>query len=391
MQPSLDSSQAKKPARLRPFVTRTLATGRLVLARESFRAAIILLLILNINFFPFIWGHKTMLASAEYSSVLPNGAWGKHSGALTYPKTLDEAAAAWVTESSLAVDGWYLRTKTLPLWNPYQALGEPYAAAMQQQPFYPLALLFALHLTPKTYNLFLLSRLFLLGFGAYLYLRLFVSFIPSLAAGIAAMLAGYFLLAFTTPYLSVETLIPMTLFLAELLLRRPGRNTVATYAFIVALVILAGMPESSFLLYLYVSCYAVFRIAFDADLRSAWFKRGLAVVIATLIGLCLAAFLLWPLAEFVRHSYNVHDPTKNAGYIPAMWHDRFDQSAWTYVFPLLLGPLYAPTLVPYNYNGNGARNYFGVIALFLVLVAAFSNRRSTAPGERRNSNSPGSF
>ncbi len=357
-----------------------------VLSSKGSRAAIILLLILNIDFFPCIWGHKTLLESAQFcQSILSTGAWaGKRLDSVGLPKTLDPAVAAWFTEPSLAFTGVeYLHDRSIPLWNPYQGFGQPYAADMQSQPFYPLAILFSLHITPKTYNLFLLCRLFLAGIGGYLYLRLFVSFLAAVTGAVAAMLSGYFMMVISTPYLSVETLIPGALFAAELLIRNTRRKTVCAFALVIVLAIVGGMPESSFLLFAFVYSYMLFRITFDTELRQRWLSKSCYVLLATVIGLCLAAFLLLPLLELIRHSYNSHELQKNGGWVPGLWHDRFDLSILTYVFPLLFGQPFAPTLLPYTYNGNGARNYAGVLAVFLGLVALLSARGSRNPSERR--------
>ncbi len=356
-----------------------LASDRTI-AHDTFRAALILLLVLNIEFFPFIWGKKTFLESAQFcASVLPKGAWaGKPVDVLRYGKTLDPAAAAWFMEPSMAITGsQYLQNKTLPLWNPYQAFGTPYAADMQSQPFYPLAILFSLHLTPRTYNLFILCRLFVAGVFAYLYLRLFVSFTPALASGIAAMLSGYYVLFISLPYLSVETLIPAALLAAEILIRKTSHKSMWGFAFVFLLAIVGGMPESSLLLFAFVYAYMAFRLVFDSDLRRGWFKRTLYVLGASLLGISLAAFLLIPLLEFMRHSYNTHQPPYIHG-VPGLTHDPFGLSILTYIFPLLFGEPFAGTLPEY---ADGIRNYVGIVAIFIVLVAAFCLIR---PMKRRN-------
>ncbi|MBV9765348.1 MAG: YfhO family protein [Acidobacteriaceae bacterium] len=299
------------------------------------------------------------------------------------PKTLDPAAAAWFTEPSLAITGWeYWQAKALPLWNPYQGLGQPYAADMQSQPFFPLTVLFSLHTTPKTYNLFLLCRLLIAGMGGYLFLRLFTSFIPAIAGGIAMMLAGYFILYISMPCLSVETLTPITLFAAESLTRNPSKKSMCGFAVAIALVILGGMPESSLLTYTLVYSFVLFRIISDASLRHMWIKRTAYVTAATIIGLALVAFLLLPMVELLHHSYNIHEPAKNGGFIPGLRRDKFDLSIFTYFLPLIFGQPFALTL-SYLYNGNGARNYWGVVPLFLSLIALFSITKSEGVSNRK--------
>lgn len=371
--------------RMPNFAPKLTDAFRRVFMRESWLAALLLLLLLSLDFFPCIFGHKSLLESAQFCpSILRTGAWaGKRPDSAEWPKTIDPAAAAWFTEPSLAINGWeYWQAKTLPLWNPYQGLGQPYAADMQSQPFFPLAILLSLHVIPKTYNLFLLSRLFVAGLGAYLFLRLFTSFIPAMAAGIAMMLAGYFVVVISLPYLSVETLTPLMLYAAEVLLRSPSRKTICGFAAAIALVMLGGMPESSVLTYTFIYSYILFRIISDASLRRMWIKRSASVLAGTIIGLCLAAFVLLPMVELVHHSYNTHEPGKNGGAMTGLWHDNFGPTIFTYILPLVFGQPYASTFSDI-YNGNGTRNYWGAIPLFLVLIALCSLKKSENLRDRR--------
>ncbi len=240
----------------------------------------------------------------------------------------------------------------------------PYAAAMQPQPFYPLAIAVSLHLTPFTYTLFLLARLFIAGICAYFYLRLFVSFIPALAGGIVSMLSGYYLLYLTMPHLSVETLLPAGLLTSEYLLRSRAHGTLFAFSATLFLVFAGGMPESSVLLLVFVYTYLIFRIVSDPQIRSTWIAVAKRVLIASVAGLCFSAILLLPFVEFMRHSYNTHDPSRIGGQVPGVLHDTLNPVDFSYYFPLLFGQ---PV--------GGLRNYFGLVAFFLMLVAALTSFR----------------
>lgn len=331
-------------------------------AQEGYRAVLILIFVLNVLFFPFVWGHKSMLDSAQLcSSIMPNGAWSGQRVQLARAKTLDGAAAAWFFEPSLAVTGnEYLKDKTLPLWNPYQAYGTPLAANMQSQPFYPLTILLSLHVTPFTYNLYVLARLLIAGLFAYAYLRLYVSFIPSITGAIAAMLSGYYIFYVTMPHLSVDILIPAAFYAGECLLRRRTYTAFLAFTAVLFLVIVGGMPESSLLLLVFVYSYLVARILSDRELRSLWIPLTARIGGASVAGLGLSSVLLIPFLEFMRHSYNTHDPTRIGGAIPGLYH--FDRGAtiYTYLFPLIYG------------QWHGLSNQIGITALFLVLVAVIA-------------------
>lgn len=344
-----------------------------LMAREGCRAALILLFILNVLFFPCIWGHKSMLDSAQLCpSILPTGAWSGQRVPMGWAKTLDGAAAAWFFEPSLAVTGHeYLQEKTIPLWNPYQGYGAPYAADMQSQPFYPLTMLVSLHLTPFTYNLFILARLFITGILAYFFLRLYVSFIAALAGSISAMLGGYYIFYMTMPHLSVDILIPAALFASEHLLRTRSYGSFLSFTATLFLVIVGGMPESSLLLLVFLYVYIVLRVFSDRALRTSWMHLAVRIVSATVAGLCLSSVLLLPFWQFMRHSYNTHDPTRIGGAIPGLYHFTPDSTVFTYLFPLLYG------------QWHGLSNQFGLVALFLALIAVMTVfRRNGESGDQ---------
>ena len=196
---------------------------RLAVKRQTLSAALFLTLVLHVCFFPFIWGDKTLLAASRgvTASIMPNGAWYGGSAGPAISRGNDMGASGWLLEPDAAlVHHQYLGEKHLPLWNPYQSYGAPLAANMQSQPFSPLFILFALDPGPRTYNFFILARFLLAGLCTYLYLRLFLPFVPSLAGGIACMLSGYYILFFNMPHLSVDMLVPALFLATERLLAR---------------------------------------------------------------------------------------------------------------------------------------------------------------------------
>src|SRR5690242_6315897 len=164
--------------------------------REDIRAALILLILLVLCFLPFVFGNKTLLESARgASSIMPNGAWSGKTAPTAFARTKDPGGAAWLAEPLLELTRKeYVEEKVLPLWNPYQAYGTPLAANMQSQVFYPPTVALSLWRTPRIHNWYFLFRLFVAGICAYFYMRLFVSFVPALAAGITSMFAGYYVL-----------------------------------------------------------------------------------------------------------------------------------------------------------------------------------------------------
>jgi len=78
----------------------------------------------------------------------------------------------------------------LPLWNPYNASGEPWFANPQTAVFYPPAWLFLVLPFSTAYVAFLLFHALLLGSGAYLWFARRASTASAILGAVALMLCG---------------------------------------------------------------------------------------------------------------------------------------------------------------------------------------------------------
>ncbi len=336
---------------------------RAIVRTESFYAIAILIGVLHIPFFPCIWGNKTLMASAQDApSITASGAWYGPPTGPRFSRTLDNGGGGLLGEPNLLLlRHQYFVEHVPPLWNPYQGYGVPLAANQQSQPFYPLTIALLLHVGPRSYNWFLLARLFLAGIGSYFFLRFFVSFWAGIAGGITSMLAGYYILFLTMPQLSVDVLVPTSLWAAEYLLRKRDYRSLVAFAIALLLVFFGGMPESVLMLCTLLYSYPLFRIISDASLRASWLSAISRLAAGTAAGLALAAFLLLPFWEFMHRSFDLHQPHNIGGEITGLSADPFGLSIFTYLFPLLLGPPFQGVF--------GIRNYVGLIAIFFLIVA----------------------
>ena len=319
-------------------------------------------------FFDCLWGDKTLLESARSApSIVAQGAWAGKPHLTAFTQVNDPGAAAWQHEAwDVLIHREYFGEHALPLWNPYQAYGVPLAANMQSQPCYPLTFLLSLHLTPRTYDWFLLVRLFIAGFCTYLYLRLFVSFPAALTGGIACMLAGHLILFLPASELSASVLLPVLLLTGEYLMRRQTYRRFASLAVLVLVILLAGAVETAFLMSVFSYLYFAFRVTTDTSLRSNWVRIAKYLAAAALIGIALSMFLVLPFFEYVQHSWNNHESSKMGGEFRGLIHDRSIPAAFTYVFPLLFGP--TNTILRPDIDSS-LRNYFGIICFFFAAIA----------------------
>ncbi len=344
-------------------------------------AALTLIAVLHLCFFPFIWGGRTLLsASRGVPSILPNGAFYGGSQGPAIARGNDKVVPAWLPEPDAALlHHQYLREKRLPLWNPYQSYGAPLAADMQSQSFYPLFLLFALHPGPRTCNFFILARFLLAGLFAYLYLRLFLPFVPSIAGGIACMLSGCYVLFYNMPELSVSILVPALFLATERLLRAQNTRNVMLSIAVTFLCIAGGMPESTFLVLAFGGVYFLFRLAVGSPARAARAAQLKYFLSAQALGLALAAFLLIPFFEFMPLSFDSHQPANLHGALVGLKHDAFGISIFTYVIPALFGPA-QHSIAPGLGGVFVLRGFMGVVQVLFAVVAVGSLIRKPKTG-----------
>ncbi len=355
--------------------------------RQTLSAALLLVLALHLCFFPFIWGNKTLLAGSRgvTAGIMPNGAFYGGGQGPSIARGNDMGAAGWLPDPDAAlIHHQYFREYRLPLWNPYQSYGAPLAADMQSQPFNPLFVLYTLHPGPRTYNFFILARFLVAGLCTCLYLRLFLPFVPSVAGGIACMLSGYYILFYNMPHLSVEVLIPALFLATERLLRRQSTANVILSIAVVFLCMVGGMPESAFLALAFACAYFLFRLAVGRPTRAARLPQLKYFLFANTLGLALAAFLLVPFFEFMKLSFDTHQPANLHGYILGLKHDAPGLSLFTYIAPMLFGPASSPIALGLG-GMDSLRGFLGVVQVLFALVAAgglIRKRQDRFPGER---------
>ena len=355
--------------------------------RQTLSATLLLILTLHLCFFPFIWRNKTLLAaSRDVPSVMPNGSFYNGSQGLALSRGNDMGASGWLLEPEAAlVHHQYFRERRLPLWNPYLSYGAPLAANMQSQPFNPLFILFALAPGPRTYNFFILARFLLIGLCTYLYLRLFLPFVPSIAGGIACMLSGYYILFFNLPHVSVDMLVPALFLATERLLRKQSTGNIMLSIAVTFLCIVGGMPESAFVVLAFGCAYFLFRLVVGPHSRAARVTHLKYFLLVQILGLALAAFLLVPFFEYMGLSFDSHQPVNLHGSITGLRHDVFGLSLFTYVIPTLFGPAWA-SIGPGLGGYDSLRGFMGVVQVLFAVVAVGGLMRrpeNPFPGERR--------
>jgi hypothetical protein len=173
-----------------------------------------------------------------------------------------------------------LRNFRLPLWNPYNASGEPWLANPQTAVFYPPFWIYLVVPFAPAYILFLLFHVALLGFGAFLLFSRFASERAAFVGAIALMLCGPTLSMLDIQNnLTTYAWIPLILWCA--LSEVPAMWSGAA----IAMSFLAGEPFFA----------AVGAIFFLLAAR----RRPLAVIDTALTAFCLAGVVLIPFLAMI--------------------------------------------------------------------------------------------
>ena len=348
-------------------------------SRWNWYGAAILFVLVNLTFFPYIWGDRTIQESADETASLYISGSRQHPVVQeTALSVLDPGAAAWQDEPFFALShGEIFNAKEPPIWNPYNSFGTPLAADAESQPYYPLAWIPIIWRNARAYDVFVALRIFVAGLFAFLYLRQFTRFVPALVGGTAFMYTGFCWLYLANPDLSVSALAPAMLYALERVLRRPSFGTAALTSFVIGCAILGGMPELTALVLLFGASYFVARIALDGPLRSGWRSYLPYLALGTCVGIGISSVMVMPFLEYVGVSTNTHS-AGGAGLAadPLTW-----STTATYLAPLYLGPPVQDIFAKFS-GWTTIRGFFGCSALFLAMIGFFSSladiRRRTA-------------
>lgn len=192
-----------------------------------------------------------------------------------------------------------IRRGSVPLWNPHQFCGAPFAANDQSAVFYPLnAIIYRYFHAADGYTLSAWLHLFLSGLFMFMLLRFE-------GAGRAGGLFGAVVFMFNGCQVvwmahaakqAAMVWTPLLLLLAGVAVRRQNRIAAALVAPVTAMLLTAGFLQfASFALFV-LGVYLVFQILANMRRAGVWRQSGIVAVFA-LLGLAVAAVHVWPVLE----------------------------------------------------------------------------------------------
>jgi hypothetical protein len=325
--------------------------------------ALAVLLLTHVVFFhDVLFGGRSLSPATYTSGLTPTGPYGAPPTSPP-PHLLDVEGAAWVDEPSpyLAAHGW--RAGEPPLWTPAEGLGAPLAANLNSSAGNPLHLPLALWPGPLAFDLFALARLLLLALGTAVFLgELTLAPVAALAGAALVAYGGYALAWIVHHPLSVEVFLPWMLVGVERV-RRGGRGGFMVLALASAGALIGGKLQASLLCIALLGAYAVVRA--PRRRGGAGVATAVTTIVATALGVGLAAYLLVPAAELMARASGLTLGARSA------------LAGFTLPWPTLAAVAVPRLFVPPERafaEGLPLPPAIGVIATLLAVVGATASR-----------------
>ena len=260
-----------------------------------------------------------------------------------------------------------IKSGILPLWNPHLASGVPFLANLQSSVFYPLSLVYYLLPFQIGFKYFIILHYFLSGLWMFLLMRHWkYDAYSCMVAAIAFMLGGYMVsILDNVSFLTAAIWLPLAVLFYDLFLQEKKRIHLALAGFAVGLQILGGDAScyvlSTFLFMIAYHLYCVRSARYPGFASTAGSLRYFPLV--WLIGICLAAIVLIPFAEYAFYS------TRMGGF------GYEELTKWSYhpleLLQLLVPYVFGSTVPMCRWFGQYWLDtfYLGVLPLLLVVFS----------------------
>jgi hypothetical protein len=201
--------------------------------------------------------------------------------------------------------GERLAAGELPLWNPHQALGGPFLAALQVGILYPPNWLHALLPAPTVFVLLAFLHVALAGLAAGLLASAFGAGVAGSAVSGLVYASSYQLVSsvYTPPLLYTAAWAPLLILAVDRIIATPSAPRVTLLALAVAMMLLAGWPYTFAMTSLGAALYgAALLVAKAVRSRRLPWPAIAALLLGVLAGAMLAAPQLLPTRDLVARS-----------------------------------------------------------------------------------------
>lgn len=354
---------------LQPYLDKKSFYSRIALfsKNEYVRAAILLTILLIIFFGDVVFFNATFSTSSITPGTMPTGPYGYNIDRIPWLIYIDPGASSWFYEPAYLLASNIYRSGDIPLWNPYMAMGTPFAADMQSAVFFPLNWFVYFISEPyfwEALDFIVIIKLFIAGFFTYCFMRVIgVNRCGSFAAAVAFMFNGYFMFYLNMSHLNIETLVPVLLYTFEKLLRIQNIKYTIIAGIAVALSILGGMtPEATLFALFLATVYYLYRVYFKIKEEKTFTikKYAISLLGVFFLGGSLSALLTFPFIEFLSNSSNVHPQGIGLGYAP------FSYDTISIIVPYFFGPVHMTWT---GLTQHSILPYVGILTFFFALCA----------------------
>jgi len=264
----------------------------------------------------------------------------------------------------------YLRNFTLPLWNPYQGLGQTFAAQGEGCPYFPVAILRALLPYPDA-NVVTLAFCYLAAIAMYRLLRGFaLSRGAAVFGALAYILSGALTLHLARPNLSDQLcMIPILFWAAARAIRRDSPAAYLVLAGAAFLHLLGGFIQIALISAVCCVGFCVYFARVTAEGRD-WLRPAARAVTAFILGNGLGCFFLLPLLVGMQSSFSKNP--EMLAMIPMPY-----ANVVAFFFPYVFGQFFQswiPGAYPLVVDWN---NLFACasVSIFLLVIVGWSGRR----------------
>jgi O-antigen/teichoic acid export membrane protein len=384
------------------------------LIRQRWRDGAILLFLLLL---PLLWfgpvalGGRTLLPADNLFAFEPWAGYAAEHGVTTpHNELLSDLILENYVWKRLIREA--IRSRELPLWNPYLFAGIPFLAAGQHSALYPLSVLFYVLPLIRAYGVFTWLQIALAGMCMYGFARVLRMRRPAAAlAAVIYMFSGFFLASVVfTMVIASAAWLPLLLACIEVIIRKQQEKGDLPYspvpyvvagALVLGIQTLAGHIEITYYTLLVSGFYALWRlIQLGRSLSTARPSLRLAgwLVVMVALGLLLGAVQLLPFYELATTSFR----EGSVGYSDVVGWAWPSRQILTFFIPDIFGnPTHhsyrdiwsGARLSPTNAAGEAVRaidwgvknyvegaNYVGILTLLLALIAIIASARGRHRG-----------
>jgi len=350
---------------------------------EYLLIAALFVLLICLFFYPVVLGERTLFPI--FPGVLLDGPYGYQG---EKPQNVsDPTAFLWTEIPGTIFASRAIKSGQIPLWNPYVGGGTSLSANLMVGVYNPFKAFLLVLSTPGMFNFYLLLRLFLAGFFTYLFLRkIKLSKSSAMVGALFFMFSGHYVCYLTLWHLNTDFLIPLLLYFFELVMREKKKRHILFSMICVALVILAGSPQSAFLTLVFACLYYYVRLFSSDKIRltlTAISIKSFCLLLIILGGVLLCAVMVADFYQF--YSSGIHQANL------VRYQDLIDARLNRYSIQSLISFIFSPFQLMGSAVSGDPPNvsriaqiysfpYLGVIPIILATMALGKNRRANRLG-----------